>query len=139
MTMHGTIIYRISPPIKPADLHALFLDAGTVDSTVDLDAMLKRALFYVGAFDGTQLVGFAKVIDDGGVHGFLLDPTVSSALRRKGIGKALVSATVTEARKRGIEWLHVDFEPRLESFCLGCGFAPSKVGILNLNTHSANL
>jgi|HubBroStandDraft_4_1064222.scaffolds.fasta_scaffold508172_2 GNAT superfamily N-acetyltransferase len=132
-----TITYRISPPIKPADLHALFLDAGTADSPVDLKAVLKRALFYVGAFDGARLVGFAKVIDDGGVHGFLLDPTVSSALRRRGVGTALVSACVAEAKKRRIEWLHVDFEPRLAPFYQRCGFVPSMAGVMNLKAEPA--
>jgi GNAT superfamily N-acetyltransferase len=116
-------------------LESLFRDASTFDASVDIEAMLKRALFYICAFDDTRrLVGFAKVVDDGGVHGFLLDPTVLNPLRKKGIGTALVSACAAEAKRRGIEWLHVDFEPRLAPFYRQCGFMPCMAGVMNLKT-----
>lgn len=132
-----SLTLKISPAIVPAELHALFIEAATADTAVELETMLKRALFYVCAFDGVRLVGFAKVIDDGGVHGFLLDPTVSPPLQRQGIGTALVGACAAEAKKRGIEWLHVDFEPRLESFYRRCGFAQSRAGVMNLGTQAS--
>ena len=92
----------------------------------------------LGAFDGVRLVGFAKVVDDGGVHGFLLDPMVSLALRRRGVGTDLVLACVAEAKRRGIEWLHVDFEPPLEPFYRRCGFVPSMAGVMNLQIEPSN-
>jgi GNAT superfamily N-acetyltransferase len=131
------ITVKISPLIAYPELRALFLDAGTLNANVNLEAMLKRALFYVRAFDGVRLVGYAKMIDDGGVHGFLLDPTVSTTHRRRGIGTAVVLACVAEAKQCDIEWLHVDFEPRLEPFYRGCGFVPSYSGVMNLRADSS--
>jgi GNAT superfamily N-acetyltransferase len=98
--------------------------------------MLKRALVYVCAYEGKRLVGFAKVIGDGGVHGFLLDPTVAPDRQRQGIGRRLVAKCATEARRRGAEWLHVDFEPQLARFYAACGFASTPAGLLNLKTGS---
>ena len=94
--------------------------------------LLARALTYVCAYEGDQLIGFAKVISDGGVHAFLLDPTVDPDFQRKGIGRLLVTKCVEIARLNNIEWIHVDFEPRFESFYRECGFTLSRAGVLNL-------
>ena len=94
--------------------------------------MLRRALVYVCAYEGRKLIGFAKVVGDGGVHGFLLDPTVSPDRQRQGIGRRLVAKCAAESRRRGIEWLHVDFEPSLEKFYRACGFSLTRAGLLNV-------
>jgi len=36
------------------------------------------------------------------------------------------------ARDRGAAWLHVDYEPQLESFYSGCGFRPTAAGLIRL-------
>jgi GNAT superfamily N-acetyltransferase len=95
-------------------------------------APLRQALVYVCAYEGKRLVGFAKVVGDGGVHGFLLDPTVAPDRQRKGIGRRLVARCAEEARRRGVEWLHVDFESRLAKFYRACGFSLTNAGLFNL-------
>ncbi|MGH3146209.1 MAG: GNAT family N-acetyltransferase, partial [Rubrobacter sp.] len=64
------------------------------------------------------------------VHGFLLDTTVRPDLRRCGIGSRLVLEAASQAAERGVEWLHVDFEPRLRHFYESCGFRPTEAGLL---------
>jgi ribosomal protein S18 acetylase RimI-like enzyme len=79
------------------------------------------------------LVGFVNVAWDGGDHAFLLDPKVRSDCQRRGIGTELISRAAARSRAAGCEWLHVDFEARLEQFYLGaCGFRPTPAGLIHL-------
>ncbi|MFD0403300.1 hypothetical protein ACFVHI_35085 [Kitasatospora sp. NPDC127121] len=41
-------------------------------------------------------------------------------------------AAADEARARGAQWLHVDYEPHLESFYGQCGFRPTAAGLMRL-------
>jgi GNAT superfamily N-acetyltransferase len=83
------------------------------------------------------LIGFVNVAWDGGAHAFLLDTTVHPDFRRRGIATELVRRVAEAARARGAEWLHVDFEPHLETFYRGCGFAPTAAGLLRLGPGTA--
>ena len=94
--------------------------------------VLKRSLAHVGAYDGERLVGFVNVAWDGGVHAFLLDTTVHLDFQRQGIATSLVRRAAELARERGAQWLHVDYEPHLESFYRGCGFRPTLAGLIEL-------
>jgi GNAT superfamily N-acetyltransferase len=125
---------RINPTVSQEDLVALFTDArGSPEHDCpDFPTLLEHAMFYACGYVDGRLIGFAKVIWDGGEHGFLLDPTVSTAHRRKGIGKQIVSACVREAGARGVSWLHVDFEPHLAAFYRSCGFRSTEAGLMNL-------
>jgi GNAT superfamily N-acetyltransferase len=156
------VIYRISPPVKDQELNALFASAwpdrrgavlrrpsGTAHNktrtdvgrskTAPLQRILRHASFYVCAYENKQLIGFAKIIGDGGVHGFLLDPTVAPESQRQGVGRKLVETCAREARRRGIEWLHVDFEPRLAPFYRACGFRPTRAGLRNLKSENSRV
>ena len=133
------VILKVCPPVRDEELNTLFASAWPNRRSIDLQPMLERALVYVCAYEGTRLVGFAKVVGDGGVHGFLLDPTVVPDRQRKGIGRRLIELCAEETRRRGIEWLHVDFEPQLAEFYRACGFSPTNAGLRNLRTEAANL
>ena len=126
------VTLKISPPVRDEELNALFASAWPDHRAKDMQPILERALVFVCAYDGNKLIGFAKVIGDGGVHGFLLDPTVVPDHQRKGIGRRLVEKCAEESRRRGVEWLHVDFEPRLAKFYAACGFSPTKAGLRNV-------
>jgi GNAT superfamily N-acetyltransferase len=80
---------------------------------------------------GDELIGFVRLAWDGG-HAFLLEPTVRPDLRRRGIGRALVERAVAVARERGLEWVHVDYEPHLREFYRACGFTPTDAGLIRL-------
>ena len=88
---------------------------------------------WAGAFSGGRLVGFVHAVWDGGGHEFLLDTAVAAEYRRGGVGGRLVAALVGDLRERGVEWLHVDYEPHLEGFYReACGFGPTRAGLLRL-------
>jgi ribosomal protein S18 acetylase RimI-like enzyme len=131
----NAVTYAIDPPIAESTLNALFARArgGDADAAPGYGRVLARSLLFVAAFVGERLVGFANVATDGGVHAFLLDPTVDPEFQRQGIGTELVRMAAREAMARGCEWLHVDYEPQLEPFYRGAGFRPTSAGVMHLD------
>lgn len=95
-------------------------------------SILRRSLVHIGALDGTRLVGFVNVAWDGGIHAFILDTCVHQAYQRQGIASRMVATAASEARERGAQWLHVDFEPQLAAFYRRCGFRPTEAGLMSL-------
>ncbi|MGV3618681.1 MAG: GNAT family N-acetyltransferase [Fimbriimonas sp.] len=127
------IEYRKSPPLSDAELGALRIAAWGHDGGVSWQPVLARSLAYIGAYRGTELVGFVNVAWDGGAHAFLLDTTVHPNVQRQGVGTELVTRAVQAARERGAEWLHVDYDPHLREFYAGCGFRPTEAGLMRLD------
>jgi GNAT superfamily N-acetyltransferase len=129
-----SIVYRHDCAISSDQLRSLFADAWPdKDYNYDYSLVLSRSLGYVCAFLKGALVGFVYVAWDGGVHAFLLDPTVRTDVQRQGIGSELVRRAADLARLKGVEWLHVDFEPHLDEFYRRCGFKETCAGLIRLN------
>ncbi|KAB8144453.1 GNAT family N-acetyltransferase [Chloroflexia bacterium SDU3-3] len=126
------IDYRNSPPLESAALNALFAASWPDHAERDFQPILRRSLAYICAYAQADLVGFVNIAWDGGVHAFLLDPTVQPSWRRRGLGRALVLRAAHAARERGAHWLHVDYEPHLDGFYRSCGFAPTLAGLIRL-------
>lgn len=94
----------------------------------------RHSLGWVCARADGELVGFVNVAWDGAAHAFVLDTVVSEAVRRRGVGRAVVAVAARQARDLGCEWLHVDFEDHLRPFYLdGCGFRATSAGVLALS------
>jgi uroporphyrinogen decarboxylase len=113
-------------------LNALFSASWPDHQACDHMPILSRSLAYVCAYREEHLVGYVNVAWDGGVHAFLLDTSVHPGYRRRGIGRELVRRAAAVARARGMEWLHVDYEPHLEEFYRGSGFRPTRAGLMHL-------
>jgi len=127
------IAYHLRPEVSNGTLNELFAAAWPNHKASDFKPILDRSLTYVCAFADNMLVGFVNVAWDGGVHGFLLDPTVHPRWQRQGIGRQLVQHAAATAQSHGLHWLHVDYEPHLDSFYRGCGFQPTLAGLIQLN------
>jgi GNAT superfamily N-acetyltransferase len=127
------IKYEVKPRISNDSIDELFANAWKDYLSRDFTCVLKHSLTYICAFDGSLLVGFVNVAWDGGVHGFVLDTTVRQEYQRRGIGTELMRRAAEFSAKRGLEWLHVDFEPHLESFYRKCGYERTEAGLLQLN------
>lgn len=129
------IIYRLNPPADSEALNALSAVAWgrerIEENDVDWDALLRYCLGYVCAFADSRLVGFVKLAWDGGMHAFLLDTMVHPDMQHNGIGRQLVAEAVEYARKRGVEWVHVDYEAHLDEFYRACGFRHTLAGLIN--------
>jgi GNAT superfamily N-acetyltransferase len=126
----GAILYRLSPAVGNDELNVLFSASWPQHSWRDFQPVLNRSLTYICAYEGERLVGFVNLAWDGGIHAFLLDTTVHSDVRRRGIGVQLVREAVAAGRARGVEWVHVDFEPHLRDFYHRCGFEPTEAGLI---------
>ena len=128
-----SIELRLSPPVSNDALNELFATAWEGHTARYFAPVLARSLTYVCAYEGDTLAGFVNVAWDGGLHAFILDPTVRASHQRRGIGTALVAAAANAAKARGCEWLHVDFEAGLLPFYRGCGFVPCEgAALINL-------
>lgn len=127
-----TTTFADNPAIDNAVLNALFDAAWPRHVPTDFARQLARSLVYIAAYDNATLIGFVNVAWDGGVHTFLLDPTVHPAWRRRGIGRELVQRAATSAATHGAVWLHVDFAPGLRGFYAACGFRPTDAGLMRL-------
>ena len=126
------ITYSISPAVANDAMNALFAAAWPNHTWSDFAPVLSRSLAYVCAYQQDRLIGFVNLAWDGGIHAFLLDTTVHPDFQRRGIGRELVARAAQIAHERGIAWLHVDYEPHLESFYRGCGFRHTQAGLMRL-------
>lgn len=127
-----TIDIRVDPFPTQRSLSDLWRTTWEIDGVADFQSVLTRSLTHVGAFLHDELIGFANMAWDGGRHGFLVDVCVHPDYRDYGIGQSMVEKAIAAARSRGIEKVHVDFEPHLRDFYLSCGFRPTDAGILTI-------
>ncbi|MBT2231615.1 GNAT family N-acetyltransferase [Nonomuraea sp. NEAU-A123] len=132
MTPTSGITLTVCPPLTDHDLNELFAASWPGHDDTSFARTLDHSLCWIAAHRGDSLVGFVNVATDGGVHSFILDTTVHPAERRAGLGVLLVRAAAHEAKSRGADWLHVDYEPHLEGFYAQCGFRPTPAGLMQL-------
>jgi len=128
----AAVIYRVGCPLDADALDDLLAASWPDYSPRDWRPVLSRSLAYVCAYQCERLIGFVHVAWDGGLHAFLLDPTVYPDYRRRGIGTELVRRAAEAARSQGAAWLHVDYEPHLVPFYEGCGFRRTAAGLMRL-------
>src|SRR3984893_17130978 len=127
------IEYRVNPTVTNSELDQLYaLSWPHHHPPYDFRHELERSLAFVGAYSDDDLIGFVRLAWDGSVHAFLLEPTVRPDFRRRGIGRSLVECVVAVARDRGMQWVHVDYEPHLREFYRACGFTPTEAGLVRL-------
>ncbi len=124
--------FSTNPSLTNDALNALFAAAWLEHTVRDFNPVLSRSLAVVGAYQQDRLIGFVNLAWDGGYHAFILDTTVHPEFRRRGIGRELIRRVVAAAQGHGVEWVHVDFEPHLQGFYDGCGFASTAAGLLRL-------
>jgi hypothetical protein len=90
-------------------------------------------LTYVCAFADNMLVGFVNVAWDGGVHGFLLDPTVHPRCNVKVSDGSSCNMPLLLLKAMDCIGSTLITKPHLDSFYRGCGFQPTLAGLIQLN------
>jgi len=130
-----SIRYERNPPLSNEDLGDLLAPDVPASGRDDYSRVLAHSLLWIGAFDRDTLVGYCNVAWDGGVHAFLLDPTVRGEYRRQGIGTALVRAALSAtAEHEKLQWVHVDALPELmQRFYSPAGFRSTAAGLVWLD------
>lgn len=138
MTNESEIIYRVNPAITNDELNSLFAASWQNHQPTDFRPVLERSLAFVCAYHSERLIGFVYLAWDGGTHAFVLDTTVHPGFRRHGVGTKLMEHAAIAAKRRGIEWIHVDYEPHLQDFYARCGFKNTTAGLINLQRENSN-
>lgn len=120
--------------VELSRVHDLAFSGSTSGVTEPWTARLHAySVGWVTAHADDQLIGFVHACWDGGKHAFLLDTTVLPELQRQGIGAELVRRLIRQATDAGCEWMHVDYEPRYETFYRASGFEPTLAGLHRLH------
>lgn len=124
--------FRRRPPLTDGALDELFTSAGGEGSPLGYQQILARSLSWIGAFVDDRLIGYANLAWDGGVHAFLLDPTVHPDFQRRGIGTRLVREALLAAYDHGgLDWVHVDSSDELmNDFYFPVGFTSTAAGVV---------
>ncbi len=132
MPLEAELWFAVDEFPSNEELSALWAASWASAAPEDFQQSLRACLLHITARRGGALAGFVKVASDGGMHAFLLDPTVHPDFGGRGLGKELVMRAANLARQRGAEYLHVDYLPHLKGFYAGCGFQPTEAGLMRL-------
>lgn len=130
------INYKVSPKLTNTELTELFADSWGKPVNSDHVHELSSQTVWVAAYDQEKLIGFVKVVSDGGKHGFVLDTTTHSSYQSRGVGTELLKRVSEASKAQGIQWLHVDFEAQHTEFYRRAGFRHTEAGVLNLDSIS---
>ncbi len=121
-----TIDYRDTHDVDLDQLAALFDAVGwqkRITNRTRLSQLVCGSLWVVSAWDGDELVGFARAISDGAFNAYISTVAVSPAYQKRGIGRELVRRLmdgrdgiqfVLHANERAYPfYLHIglDFQP----------------------------
>ena len=87
---------------------------------------LTRSCTWLAARDGDELVGIARLLDDGGLHASLWDVLVRPDHQRRGIGSALASAALYRASDRRL--VAIVSTPAAVPFFASLGFLEASHG-----------
>ena len=124
--------YLFNPVIGNDKLNKLFVQSWDTHANMDFESIHLHSLAYIVSYNNDEPIGYINIAWDGYMHAFLLNTTVHSDWRLKGIGKALVKKAAAIAKEKGVHWLHVDYEPHLGKFYLDCGFNHTEAGLMRL-------
>jgi predicted GNAT family N-acyltransferase len=115
------IEYSFTRPIPPDELRRLFALTGWTNTrtTAEIQHVLAHSVC-VGAWQGNQLVGFARAITDDLFRAFIEDVIVAEALRGQGIGLALMRALL--GRLAHVQEIALGCEDRLVGYYSQLGF-----------------
>lgn len=77
----------------------------------------------VAAYDGDQLVAFARAISDGRLHAFITEMIVAPAYQGRRIGEQLLAQLVARCHAAGVRDIQLFCAKGKSDFYLKCGFS----------------
>lgn len=89
----------------------------------ELHNAIRSSWFVVGAYDGTRLVGFGRVISDGVLHAMIYDVIVDPQYQRSGIGNQVMSKLLAQCNQAGIRDVQLFCAKGKAEFYKKLGFA----------------
>ena len=80
----------------------------------EVRAAFARSTFKAFAFDGAELIGFGRTVDDGQFYATVVDVVVAPAYQGKGIGRAIVEDL--QSRLTGFLVVTLTASPEVQPF-----------------------
>jgi aralkylamine N-acetyltransferase len=94
---------------------ALFGEIGwTARQPDEVRASFERSTFKAFAFEGDQLIGFGRTVDDGRFYAILADVVVAPTWQRRGVGTAIVQDL--QGRLEGFRMVMLTATPEVQPF-----------------------
>ena len=94
----------------------------------DVRAAFARSTFKTFAFEGGELVGFGRTIDDGKFYATVVDVVVAPAHQRKGVGRAIVEDL--QSRLTGFLVVTLTAAPEVQPFYRQLGWRRLSTGMI---------
>jgi ribosomal protein S18 acetylase RimI-like enzyme len=108
-------IERNDGAVSWQDVTNLFKAVGWGERKPDeVQAAFARSSFKAFAFDGIELLGFGRTIDDGRFYATIVDVVVSPSHQRKGVGRAIVEDL--QSRLNGFLIVTLTAAPDVQAF-----------------------
>jgi aralkylamine N-acetyltransferase len=112
-----------------AQVAALFAAVGWGARDPDeIRAAFSRSTFKAFAYDGGELLGFGRTIDDGRFYATIVDVVVSPAYQRKGVGRAIVEDL--QRRMKGFLVVTLTAAPAVQPFYKRLGWKMLTTGMI---------
>jgi len=122
-------IERDDAGIAWTEVAALFAAVGwTARRPDDLREAFGLSSFKAFAFEGDELLGFGRTIDDRRFYATVVDVIVSPAHQRRGIGRAIVQDL--QARLQGFLTVTLTANPDVQPFYEKLGWRNSGTGLI---------
>ncbi|MDP8231839.1 MAG: GNAT family N-acetyltransferase [Candidatus Zophobacter franzmannii] len=112
------ITYSINNPVKAESLIDVFKSVGWKKSKLDIVQAFENS-YYVTAWDGKQLVGFARAISDKYYYTNIFDVVVRPKYQKKGIAKAMLNLILEEFEGT---YFYLSYTEGNKGFYAKCGF-----------------
>lgn len=101
----GSIEYRNDQPDKDVffDLYeAIGWNSGYGFTPEELHEAMSHSWFLVAAYEGSQSVGFGRLLSDGIYHAFICEMIVRPSHQGQGIGQAILEQLIAKCRAHNI-------------------------------------
>jgi GNAT superfamily N-acetyltransferase len=122
-------IERDDKGISWTEVAALFQAVGWGERNPDdVRAAFDRSTFKAFAFDGAELLGFGRTIDDGKFYATVVDVVVAPAYQGKGVGRAIVEDL--EDRMKGFLVVTLTAAPHVQAFYKRLGWRKLITGMI---------
>jgi GNAT superfamily N-acetyltransferase len=128
---HSILQVKRDEPVGAREIEDLRAEVGWDRFEDKYDRVLLNSYAHFTARDEGRLVAFVNVISDGIGDAFLVDLLVHPRYQRRGLGRSLVEAAISEISTDGVRCIQVTFHPELEGFYRKCGFHVFKAGIID--------
>jgi len=126
LTVNGQALTFDTRPVTPPELASFYASAGWhVLPPESFRRALSGTYFSLSArAPGGRLVGYGRVVSDGGIHAWIHDLIVLPEFQGRGLGSRLLTGLIERIRNSGIPYIGLFAAKGRTGFYQKFGFAP---------------